>query len=234
MDNSNNSINRKDLKKEFLLYLETRIPDYRMPASKFFSSINTALKNFAKKQGRAIKSILDIDDVQLLREWQGIIGRNVNLVYNNRHSETKIQEGLRYYIDFLERGLNECSITNDGVLDNTNKAEEQERLEGRIAEATVLRRQRNRAARQRCLEDSGYTCYICGFNFEVFYGSIGKNFLEVHHTKPLASYDDEHLIPQSELVALCSNCHSMVHSKREVFDVDELKKIVEENKNHEI
>ena len=39
-------------------------------------------------------------------------------------------------------------------------------------------------------------------------------FLEVHHTKPLASYDDEHTIPQSEMCALCPYCHSMVHRKK--------------------
>ena len=103
-------------------------------------------------------------------------------------------------------------------------------MEGRLTEAKVLRRQRNRSARQKCLEDSGYTCYVCGFNFEKAYGDIGKNFLEVHHTKPLATYDDEHSIPQSELCALCSNCHSMVHRKKEVLDVDELKRMFESQK----
>ena len=65
MEISKNEQQRKELKKEFLRYLETRIPEYRMPATKFFSSFNTSLKNFAKKNGYAIKSILDIDDVQL-------------------------------------------------------------------------------------------------------------------------------------------------------------------------
>ncbi|RGM12344.1 hypothetical protein DXC34_11980 [Bacteroides stercoris] len=30
----------------------------------------------------------------------------------------------------------------------------------------------------------------------------------------MLTYDKEHEIPQSELVALCSNCHSMVHRKK--------------------
>lgn len=113
--------------------------------------------------------------------------------------------------------------------EEVDRPEEQETFEGRLTEAKVLRRQRNRAARQQCLEASGYTCHVCGFNFEKTYGEIGKNFLEVHHIKPLATYDDEHPIPQSELVALCSNCHSMVHRKREVLDVEDLKKMFEEN-----
>ena len=241
MEISKNEQQRKELKKEFLRYLETRIPEYRMPATKFFSSFNTSLKNFAKKNGYAIKSILDIDDVQLLIAWQGDIGRNDNLVYNNRHRETKAQEGLRYYIDFLEQLPNISisstisQVNNDRVSDYGNDADDElERYEGRIKEAKVIRHQRNRAARQKCLEDSGYTCYVCGFNFEKAYGEIGKNFLEVHHKKPLATYDDEHLIPQNELVALCSNCHSMVHRKREVLDVEDLKRCLKKTKGNDI
>ena len=102
--------------------------------------------------------------------------------------------------------------------------EEQKRLEGRLTEAKVLRRQRNRAARQKCLEDSGYTCYVCGFNFEDYYGERGKGFIEIHHTKPLSSYDGEHQVQLEDLVALCSNCHSMIHYGGELLDVDELRK----------
>lgn len=118
--------------------------------------------------------------------------------------------------------------------EEVDRPEEQETFEGRLTEAKVLRRQRNRAARQQCLEASGYTCHVCGFNFEKTYGEIGKNFLEVHHIKPLATYDDEHPIPQSELVALCSNCHSMVHRKREVLDVEDLKRCLKKTKGNDI
>ena len=101
-----------------------------------------------------------------------------------------------------------------------------------MTEAKVLRRQRNRQARQQCLEASGYKCYICGFDFEKTFGEIGKGFLEVHHKRPISTYDEEHEIPQSELVALCSNCHSMVHRSNEAMDVDELKNIVQNTQNH--
>ena len=233
MEISKNYNQQKELKKEFLHYLEQRIPEYRMPAAKFFTSFNTSLKNFAKKQGHTIKSILDIDDIQLLKGWQGVFGRNEHFVYNHRHNETKAQEGLRYYIDFLQKKDNIIKTEAKSPRE-TDEENEIEYFEGRLTEVKVLSRQRNRAARQQCLEASGYTCYVCDFNFEKTYGDIGKNFLEVHHTKPLATYDDEHPIPQSELVALCSNCHSMVHRKREVLDVNELKKMLQENKNKPI
>lgn len=104
--------------------------------------------------------------------------------------------------------------------------------EGQVAEVMVLRRQRNRIARDRCLVESGYKCYICGLEFEKVYGEIGKGFLEVHHKRPISKYDEEHVIPQSELVGLCSNCHSMVHRNGSLIDVDVLKDLYEQNKNN--
>lgn len=105
-------------------------------------------------------------------------------------------------------------------------------IEGRVEEVKVLRRQRNRIARDRCLMESGYKCYICGLEFDKVYGTIGKGFLEVHHKSPISKYDEEHVIPQSELVGLCSNCHSMVHRNGTLIDVDVLKELYEQNKNN--
>lgn len=150
--------------------------------------------------------------------------------YSGYISSKAIEAYIRFYANKIGIDLSSIQMpdNNPGEDPGTDE-EERQMVEGRLTEAKILRRQRNRAARQKCLEDSGYTCYVCGFNFEKAYGEIGKNFLEVHHTKPLATYDDEHPIPQSELCALCSNCHSMVHRKREVMDVDELKRLFESN-----
>lgn len=128
---------------------------------------------------------------------------------------------IRFYA--IKNNIDIDSITSKE--DINSEENEKERIEGRLTEIKVLHRQRNQKARQQCLEDSGYKCYVCGFDFGKAYGELGKGFLEVHHTKPIASYDEEHEIPQSELCALCSNCHAMVHRKKEILDVDELKRI---------
>jgi predicted HNH restriction endonuclease len=149
-------------------------------------------------------------------------------------SSKAIEAYIRFYAQKHSIDLDSITFSEDSENQATeDDNEEKQRLEGRMTEAKVLRRQRNRQARQQCLEASGYKCYVCGFDFEKTYGEIGKGFLEVHHTKPLATYDDEHPIPQSELCALCSNCHSMVHRKKEVLDVDELKRLYKAlNHNH--
>ena len=141
-------------------------------------------------------------------------------------SSKAIEAYIRFYAQKHNINLYAISLPNAPSDQQPDEEEdEKHRLEGRMTEARVMRRQRNQKARQQCLEASGYKCYICGFNFEETYGEIGKGFLEVHHIKPLATYDDEHPIPLSELCALCSNCHSMVHRKKEVLDVEELKRI---------
>ena len=70
---------------------------------------------------------------------------------------------------------------------------------------------------------------VCDFDFEDVYGELGKDFIEVHHTKPLSSLDQETIVnPQEDLVCLCSNCHIMIHRRRDkILSVDELKEIME-------
>lgn len=70
---------------------------------------------------------------------------------------------------------------------------------------------------------------VCDFDFEEVYGELGKDFIEVHHTKPLYSFDGEIIInPEEDLVCLCSNCHRMIHRKRDkILSVEELKDIIE-------
>lgn len=133
---------------------------------------------------------------------------------------------LQAYIRFVarERGID---------LNALPHPTEEQWTEGRQTEAQVLRRGRNRAAREQCLQLSGYTCYVCGFNFKRVYGSLGAHFLEVHHKRPLSTYDDEHPIPLAELCAVCSNCHSMIHRGKEPIDVDELREIVKEHTSPE-
>lgn len=136
---------------------------------------------------------------------------------------------IRFYANKIGVDLSTIQIS-EKENGNSNNDIEHQMIEGRLMEDKVLRRVRNRTARQKCLENSNFTCSVCGFNFYKVYGEIGKDFIEVHHTKPLSSYNEEHEVLQSELVALCSNCHSMVHRRRPMpYSIDEIKRILEEN-----
>lgn len=71
-------------------------------------------------------------------------------------------------------------------------------------------------------------CEVCGFNFEEFFGERGKNFIEVHHNKPLYIQNKEEPIdPEKDLTCLCSNCHRMIHrDKGNVLTVQQLKNMI--------
>ena len=100
----------------------------------------------------------------------------------------------------------------------------QARTEGGEKVFTSIRRERDPKLRKKALGIHGYGCIACGFNFEEFYGSVGKEFIEVHHVIPLAKAGERRIDPATDLVVLCSNCHKMVHHQKGVcLSVHELK-----------
>jgi 5-methylcytosine-specific restriction protein A len=89
--------------------------------------------------------------------------------------------------------------------------------------------ERNSQAREACLKYYGYKCIICGFDFEKKYGEIGKGIIHVHHLNKISEINGEHEIdPINELVPVCPNCHTVIHSKRDMYTIDEMKKIINE------
>lgn len=72
-------------------------------------------------------------------------------------------------------------------------------------------------------------CSVCGFDFEKKYGSLGKDFAEVHHTVPLSAYEklQKQTTSVGELVVVCSNCHRMLHRRRPWLTVEALGELIE-------
>ena len=104
--------------------------------------------------------------------------------------------------------------------------------EGKKNEITTNRYERNPLNRKLCLLKNGYTCKICGFNFEKVYGNIGKGFIHVHHIVPVSLMGGEYIInPETDLIPLCPNCHAMIHKQNPPFSPDELRKILDNNKS---
>ena len=87
--------------------------------------------------------------------------------------------------------------------------------------------ERNPVARKICLENKGYKCSICGFDFQKIYGELGKKYMHVHFVRPLGEVRNEHEIdPVKDLEPVCPNCHAMLHKKRPAMSIEELKDIV--------
>jgi 5-methylcytosine-specific restriction protein A len=102
--------------------------------------------------------------------------------------------------------------------------------EGKSKEVLQTRYERNPQARKICLAFHGYACQICDFNFEYFFGEIGKGFIHVHHINPIATIRGEYKIdPRNDLIPVCPNCHAMIHSKLPAFTIDEIRSIRKNN-----
>lgn len=89
----------------------------------------------------------------------------------------------------------------------------------------TTRYERNPKLRREAINIHGTTCAVCGFDFYKRYGEIGKDYIEIHHIKPLFEISESiEVNPQTDLIPVCSNCHRMIHRKRnEVMSIEKLK-----------
>jgi predicted Zn-ribbon and HTH transcriptional regulator len=100
-------------------------------------------------------------------------------------------------------------------------------LEGKENIALVKFFERNPAAREHCLVIHGCSCKVCGFNFEEFYGEIGRGFVHVHHKSPLSEIQGMRSTdPINDLCPVCPNCHSMIHRRTPCYTIEEMQQII--------
>ena len=99
-------------------------------------------------------------------------------------------------------------------------------LTGAVREVMVNAYERDPNARRECLERHGTSCKVCNISFEQVYGSIGHGFIHVHHKRQLSSREIYVLDPVSDLVPVCPNCHSMLHTSNPPLEVDELVELI--------
>ncbi len=105
-------------------------------------------------------------------------------------------------------------------------------LEGELKLVNHFTRERNsqvtNASKKAFRKQHGTLfCEACGFNFERLYGELGKDYIEAHHNIPLSKLEPNTETRASDFTMLCSNCHRMVHRKKDVTSVSELKKVIE-------
>lgn len=159
------------------------------------------------------KESLDIIDPQKVQQWfplQSGISIKPQLI------DTLEANWFKFILEnkYVKNGF----FSNDVVTDITEKF-----TEGRSKDIIQTRYERNPQARKICLIHHGYSCKICDFNFEEYFGEVGKGFIHVHHINPIAVIGKEHEInPIENLLPVCPNCHAMIHSKRPAFTINEI------------
>lgn len=150
----------------------------------------------------------------------------------DKYSKTNLPE-LRFL--FLGDGLFSVEFISDWEIRRDIDSEEAEENkentgcnEGKTKYSYGKKYERNPENRKKAIEIHGATCKICGFDFEKTYGDRGKGYIEIHHINPLSQVDSEHPVnPKTDLIPVCSNCHRMIHRKKEnVLSISEIKTMV--------
>lgn len=112
-------------------------------------------------------------------------------------------------------------------VESEQESDQVPRLEGAVRYFYGKQYERDPENRRKAIEIHGAKCRICGFDFELHYGQRGMGFIEIHHTKPLSSSGVRIIVnPQTDLVPVCSNCHRMIHRRKdEVLSIDQMRAI---------
>lgn len=97
-----------------------------------------------------------------------------------------------------------------------------EYIVGSVQQVLVNAYERDQNARRECLERFGTSCAVCRISFEKVYGAIGRGFIHVHHKRQLSLREVYRLNPVVDLVPVCPNCHSMLHTSHPPLSVEEL------------
>jgi predicted HNH restriction endonuclease len=98
--------------------------------------------------------------------------------------------------------------------------------EGAREQVKVNKYERDPKARKECLKYWGYCCAACGFSFEERYGSLGYEYIHVHHMVELSTVGPGYKVnPKKDLIPICPNCHAMIHRPGlgQALTIDELK-----------
>ena len=107
-------------------------------------------------------------------------------------------------------------------------------FEGAVRTILVNAYERNPYARRECIRHHGWACKVCGFDFKMAYGELGRDFIHVHHIKPLFEIRSEYRVnPQNDLVPLCANCHAMIHRAVPQLSVEQLREKCNHRPNYD-
>ncbi|MEN2752626.1 HNH endonuclease [Psychrobacter sp. FBL11] len=105
--------------------------------------------------------------------------------------------------------------------------------EGKKSKRYVTTYERNPKYREQAIAIHGNSCSACGFNFGDFYESYAEGFIHVHHIVPVSEFEvPKEIDPETDLIPLCANCHSVVHRKKDkTLSIVETKNLIADNSN---
>lgn len=201
---------------------------------------------------RGIARLLNLTGSETLRNANGVSMKLLNFRAHDPVYRAKGQTGLsrgnkleaELWAQFAEdpERLNLLAAAIRARLENPDvdlvdavsgpdEPEVAEAQEGRLITRLHRTRERDRSIVKRKKESfrrrhGKLCCEACGFDFASRYGTRGADFIECHHTQPIALLKPGETTKLDDLILLCANCHRIVHVRSPWLTMDELKAIL--------
>lgn len=158
------------------------------------------------------------DNISIIKTWNVLpANAKTELIYNALNN-VLLNDISKYEIELKKWIKNHNYKIIDGEF----------YIEGAQKQVTSNTFERNISARKKCIEVNGAYCHICGFDYGKVYGKEFANKIEVHHIVPLSEIRKDYEVdPVHDLIPVCSNCHMILHSKKDgVYTPDEVKNML--------
>lgn len=185
-----------------------------------------AADDLARLNERAYACLFNVNDISLLEypandwppTWNSFLYEvHIRPLAAHDSSEELLDECFNWMVATLRPLFDLVDV----VLDVEGFAE------GGVQKTLANKYERNPNNRRLCLAAKGYSCQICGFNFERAYGNLGRDFIHVHHIVPVSQMGPGYVVdPINDLIPVCPNCHAMLHRVDPPLRPEDLKKIV--------
>ena len=174
---------------------------------------------------RAANTVHDADGKGLIpiRQWKYSVGADI------QRAQYVLDEIFEYELPFFEMELRHWLTDHGHIIREFPKLNEAEEwIEGKETSIRANRFERNAEARKKCIAHYGTACQICGFDFGLVYGPSFAGKIEVHHIVPLSKVREDYVVdPVHDLIPVCSNCHTALHSKKDgTCTPEELKRLL--------
>ncbi|OOB80263.1 MAG: hypothetical protein BEN19_05830 [Epulopiscium sp. Nuni2H_MBin003] len=81
--------------------------------------------------------------------------------------------------------------------------------------------------KKACLEYYGASCEICSIDYGYTYGDKFEKLMDVHNLKSTTKeWDNLDVNPEKDLIPICHNCHTILHSKFPNYTVEQVKEML--------
>lgn len=193
--------------------------EIRFAPSRFIGYVNNTLDKHSRSHKDGRETNIAINGILKSRPLENEKLKAKYLSYCKSLGFTADDKNHKFWLMNLEKDF------------ETNNELTGEFPEGKIVERTHKARERNsqvvQLAKANFKKKHGRLyCEICKFDFETYYGNVGKDFIEGHHTIAVSEMTADHKTKPEDIAMLCSNCHKMVHKKRPWLTMDKLQTLM--------